>query len=232
MTQEKSKLWYLRNLEICAQMGDAGHTLIHDNSDMKDIKKGESLYMQGSADRNIYILKTGTVKMTKLSPQGKEIILDIVNKGSIFGEMTYTEPRERNESAVAMEDSVICIISKQNFDKLLDMIPGLSIQFTKIFGKRRWKIENRLFDLLYSTVEQRLAKTLLNLLDEHSVPHDHGKRLTIKLTHQDFADLIASTRETVTATLNTLRERELINYEGRHIVVTNAAKLRNLAEQQ
>lgn len=230
MTQERTKLWYLKNLDMFSHLRDEEHMMIDKYADMRAIKKGEVLYLQGSSDKNIYILKKGAVKITKLTPQGKEMILDIFKGGSIFGEMTYAEPQERDESAEVIEDGLICTMKKENFDKLLDMVPGLAIRLTKMIGLRRWKIENKLLDLLYSTVEQRLAKTLLNLLDDFGVPHNNGYLLKIKLTHKDFADLIASTRETVTASLNKIKEEGIIDYEGKYIIINRPDKLRALLE--
>ena len=99
-----------------------------------------------------------------------------------------------------------------------------------MIGLRRWKLENKLLDLLYSTVEQRLAKTFLNLLDDFGVPHDSGYLLKIKLTHHDLADLIASTRETVTTALNKLKELSLVEYEGKYLILKSMEQLREIAE--
>jgi CRP-like cAMP-binding protein len=169
------------------------------------------------------------VKITKLTPQGNEIILDIFSGGTIFGEIAVMEPNERDESAVVLEDGLVCIMKQDDFDRLVQMVPGLSVRMTKMIGLKRWKIENKLLDLLYRTVEQRLAKTLLNLLEDFGIPHEGGYLLKIKLTHKDYADLIASTRETVTATLNRMKNDGVIDFEGKHIVIPSPKKLEQLA---
>ena len=115
-----------------SHMRDEEHKMIDKYAQMRDIKKGEILYLQGSSDKNIYILKKGTVKITKLTPQGKEIIIDIFKGGSIFGEMTVIESHERDESAEVIEDGLICTMSKDNFNRLLQMVPGLSVKITKM----------------------------------------------------------------------------------------------------
>ena len=229
MTTQRTKLWYLKNLDMFSHMRDEEHRMIDEYSLMRDIKKGEILYLQGSSDKNIYILKKGAVKITKLTPHGKEIIIDIFKGGSIFGEMTVIEPHERDESAEVIEDGLICTMTKDNFDRLLQMVPGLSVQVTKMIGLRRWKIENKLLDLLYSTVEQRLAKTLIHLLEDFGIPKNGGYLLQIKLTHKDYADLVASTRETVTATLNKMKNDGVIDFEGKFVVINSLDNLRSIA---
>jgi CRP/FNR family cyclic AMP-dependent transcriptional regulator len=120
-------------------------------------------------------------------------------------------------------------MKKDDFERLIQMVPGLSVRMTKMIGLKRWKIENKLLDLLYRTVEQRLAKTFLNLLEDFGVPHRNGYLLQIKLTHKDYADLIASTRETVTTTLNKMKNEGLIEFEDKYIVIKAQDKLAALA---
>jgi CRP/FNR family cyclic AMP-dependent transcriptional regulator len=229
MSPERTKLWYLKNLDIFSHMRTGEYKMLDRYSSMREAAKGETLYLQGSSDKNIYLLKKGTVKITKLTPQGNEIILDIFAGGSMFGEMSVIDPQERDESAVVVENSLLCIMKKDDFERLIQMVPGLSVRMTKMIGLKRWKIENKLLDLLYRTVEQRLAKTFLNLLEDFGVPHRNGYLLQIKLTHKDYADLIASTRETVTTTLNKMKNEGLIEFEDKYIVIKAQDKLAALA---
>jgi len=227
---DRTKLWYLTNLDTFNQLQDDEYRILDQLTVMRDIKKGEVLYLYGTSDKKLYILKKGAVKITKLMPGGRELIIDIINGGSLFGEMSSIEDRQRDEAAVVVEDGVLCEMSCTDFDQLQKMIPGLKIRITKMIGFRRWKLENRLIDLLYGSVEQRLAKTIVNLVDDFAIPHGHGCLLKIKLTHQDFADLIASTRETVTVTLNKMKNDGLIDTEKRYLVIPDLESIRQLGE--
>jgi len=229
MVQAKTKLWYLKNIDLFRHLNDEEIRMIEQHTLMREIKKGEALYFEGSSDKNIYILKKGVVKITRLTPQGSEITLDIFKEGSIFGEMVFIESEERNESAEVIEDGLMCTMRREDFDTLIKRMPNLSMQITKMIGLRRCKIENKLLDLLFTTVEQRVAKTLLNLLDDFGIPHKDGYLLKIKLTHKDFADLIASTRETVTTTLNKFKGEGIIDYEGKYVVIKSLEGIKTIA---
>lgn len=229
MEPAKTKLWYIRNLEPFKHLSEEAHRMIEENSSMRNVKKGQILYLQGSADKSVYLLKEGAVKITKLNRQGKEIILDIFGSGSIFGEMAHVASDMRDESAVVVEDGLICTTGKEFFEEAVRKMPELSTRVTKLIGFRRHRIENKLLSLLYSTVEQRLARTLLDLLDEFGKPHGGGRMINIKLTHRDFAEIIASTRETVTAELNRMKHQGLIDFDGKHVVVKSPDRLRALA---
>jgi CRP-like cAMP-binding protein len=226
----KTKLWYLKNLDMFSHLRDEEmHHVIEKTSSMREIKRGEVLYFQGSSDKNIYILKKGAVKINKVSPEGKVITLDLLKGGTLFGELGALDERDRDETAEVIEDGLLCIMSRTHFDEMLKIVPGLSIRLNKIIGLRRRRIENRLMDLLYSTVEERLAKTLINLLDDFATPDDDTYILKIKLTHQDLSELIASTRETTTATLNKLIKEGLIMYEGKYIKILDKESLEKLS---
>jgi len=230
MSQERTKLWYIQNFDPFNAMRDEDYELIDEHSFMREVKKGEVLYLEGSSDMNVYMLKKGAVKISKLNPHGKEIILDIFGKGAIFGEMPGVQLEMRDESAVVIEDGLICTMERKYFDDALKAIPDLSTSVTKLIGLRRHKIENKLISLLYSSVRQRLARTLLTLLEDFGVPHENGRMIRVKLTHMDFADLIASTRETVTAELNKLKGEGVIDFEGKNVVVVSTQRLESVAQ--
>lgn len=232
MAQEKTKLWYLKNLDMFSHLREEDIETIDKYSNMKEVKKKEKLYFQGSSDDNFYILKKGAVKITKHTPQGNDIILDIISGGTILGEMSELEPLEKDETAEVIEDGLICTLKKGDFERLIQVVPGLEIKITKMIGLKRWKIENKLLELLFCTVEQRLAKTFLHLLDDFGIPRDGGYLLKIKLAHKDYADLIGSTRETVTATLNKLKNDGIIDYDGKYVVIENLEKVKSLAQKE
>lgn len=232
MAELKSKFWYLKNLDAFSHLRDENIKTIDKYASMREVRKKEKLYFDGSHDDKIYILKKGAVKVIKHTPRGNDIILDIFAGGTIFGEMSVLEPQEKDESVEVIEDGLICTLKKEDFDRLIQLVPGLEVKITKMRGLKRWRIENKLLDLLFNTVEQRLAKTLLHLLDDFGMPHDSGYLLKIKLTHRDYADLIGSTRETVTVTLNKIKNMGLIDYEGKYIVIKSPEKMKKLAEQK
>lgn len=227
---ERTKLWYLKNLDIFSHLREEEYRMLDKHTDMREIKKGEILYLYGSGDKKLYMLKTGAVKITKLTPGDRELIIDIIKGGSMFGEMAALENRERDEAAVVVEDGLLCELSRADFERMQSMVPGLAIRITKMIGFRRWKLENKLIDLLYGSVEQRLAKTIVNLLDDFAVPHLNGYLLKIKLTHQDFADLIASTRETVTSTISKMKNDGLLDAEGKYLIIPDLNRLRQSSE--
>jgi CRP/FNR family transcriptional regulator len=221
-----TKVWYLRNTGIFRGLSDEDVRMIDRHSLMQQIRRGQAIYLQGAPASHVYILKKGVVKINRLTSQGREIILDIIREGSIFGEMALADPDEMNESAEAIEDGVICAMKTEDMERFIQIMPILSVQVTRMFGFRRYSIENKLVELLFRTVEQRFAKTLMSLVDDFGIPHADGILLNIRLTHKDYAALIASTRETVTATVNNLKHKGVIGIEDKYLVIKSVDGIR------
>lgn len=224
----KTKHWCIHKIDILSHVKGWDNLLIDKISSKKEIKRGDILYLQGSSDKSVYFLDRGIVKLNKVSPEGRVITIDILKSGTLFGELGAIEDGERDETAVVLEDGQICIMSKKNFDSLLKNAPEFSVALNKISASRRWKIENRLLDLLYSKVEERIAKIFLNLLEDFGETDKNTFLLKLKLTHQDVSELIASTRETTTANLNSLKKQGIIDYEGKYIRILDKDKLETL----
>lgn len=224
-----TKLWYLKNLDVFSHLAEEDRRRIHEATTMRTVRKGERIYLQGSRADHIHILKRGTVKITKLSPDGKEIILDILKPASLFGALDAGESQEMDESAEMLEDGLICSMTKSRFQELQKTIPGLALRVSKFIGFRLRKIENRLLDIVWSTVEQRLATTLVHLLGDFGVAENGGYLLKIRLTHKDLAALVASSRETVTATLNRLKKDGILASRGKYLVIKNLEKLKEIS---
>lgn len=226
-----TKLWYLMDMDIFKGLRDDEYAIIDRDSAFKTIKRKEIMNLFGTTNKYIYFLKKGIIKIMRPATDGRALTLDILKPGTLFGELGWVlDDHEDDEIAEALEDSLLCVMRRENFDKLIAIVPSLSRKVTKIIGLRRRKIENRLRDLLYSTVAERLAKTLLRLSEEFGVQDGSKILLNIRLTHNDLSELIASTRETVTATLNTFREKGIIDYKDKYVCILDIDRLRGERE--
>jgi CRP-like cAMP-binding protein len=230
MESAGSKLWYLMNMDIFSGLRQDEYAIIDRDSSSLCLKKREALYFQGTGREKVYFLKKGKIKLVKATEDGRTVALDILKNGTLFGELSSVGGDDEGLTAEAIEDCLLCVMKKQNFDHLIDTVPHLSKRVTKLIGLRLKRIEGRLLDLLYCTIEKRLAKTLLKLSEDFGVQKDGRTTLNIKLTHNDLAEIIGSTRETVTATLGNFRQRGLIDYVDRYIIIVNIEKLKTLAE--
>ncbi len=202
---------------------------IYAYSSPMELKKKQILYFQGDCDDRLYVLMKGVVKLTKFMHDGREYIMDIMGENSAFGQIPEFET-VGGDTAVAMEDGLVHILDSRGYKQLSKNEPQLSARLRRTICFRRERRERKLIDLLSCTVEQRLAKVFINLCEDFGVCRNGGYLLKAGLTHSDFADLIASTRETVTVKLNKFIREKRIEYEGRYILIKSFREISSLAK--
>ena len=146
----------------------------------------------------------------------------------MFGETCLIEGGPREEMAEAMENSMITELERQDVEKLLQNHAHFGFQLTRILAGRRRELENKLETLVFRDVTSKLAELLLNLAEEYGVEDSRGTMVALKITHQELANLIGSTRETVSLTLSQFKRKKLICTEGRKVIISDAESLRAL----
>jgi CRP/FNR family cyclic AMP-dependent transcriptional regulator len=216
---DKTKLWYISTNKIFFALPDKDKDEMVSMMKERNIKKKGFVYSEGDRADTLYILKEGRIKITHLAEDGRELTIDIIEPGDIFGELTLAGEEERETSAEALEDSFICTISRKNFEAFLSMRPHLSLTITKWMGLRLRRIENRFENLIFQDVRTRLASLLNDLAEKYGEKVTGGRKINIKLSHQELANLIGTTRETVTLELNNMKRRGDIMVEGKIFIL-------------
>jgi CRP-like cAMP-binding protein len=215
----KTKLWYISTNKIFSDLPQLDKEQMATMMTPRNIKKKGLVYCEGDRADNLYILKEGRIKITRLAEDGRELTIDILEPGDIFGELTLAGEAQRETNAEALEDSFICTISRKNFEAFLSMRPNLSLTITKWIGLRLRKIESRFENLIFQDVPTRLYSLLQDLAQRYGKEVPAGRRIAIKLSHQELANLIGATRETVTLELNNMKRRGIIKMEGREFII-------------
>jgi CRP-like cAMP-binding protein len=224
-----NKLWYLKHIRLFDGITPAEMQEMERITRMQEVKKRQPLYLPGDPSSNVYLLKQGRVKLANTGASGKEVTFEILEPGEIFGELEVLEGLPRETAAEALDDAMICVIRREDFDRYLSMHPDVTVKLTKLIGLRLRKIQSRVEDLVFRDVPARLAHLLLELRKTDGVAEGTGIRLRAKLTHQEMANLIGASRETVSTILGQFRDQALIRMEGRTIIIVSETGLSRLA---
>jgi CRP/FNR family transcriptional regulator, cyclic AMP receptor protein len=179
---------------------------------VKEFKKGEIIYSQGDAAKNVWYLQQGGVKLTVVNEVGKEAIVAILGPGDFFGEGCLAGQSVRIGTAAAVTASTVLIIEKSEMSKVLHEQHDLSDRFIKFMLARNIRIEEDLVDQLFNSTEKRLARTLLLLARYGKVDHPQG--LLPKVSQETIAEMIGTTRSRVNLFMNKFRKLGFIKYNG------------------
>ncbi len=181
-------------------------------------RKGAKIFSEGDPGDEMFIVTEGLVRLVSVSDKGGETILHLLKPDQIFGELLFAEER-RAFDAVASTNVLVMIISRKRFEEILSSTPGVARNFIRLLSKRLVRVERGLAGFGHTWSYQRLGKVLLQLSKEHGLPTPGGTEIPLRLTHEDLAKLIGTTRETVTTQINRFKRMGLLKRDGQHFVV-------------
>jgi CRP-like cAMP-binding protein len=219
------KIWHLRRCNLFAQLTPEQISRLESRSLSRTYPRKSPIYLPGDHAKDVLLLAAGRAKICSLTDDGKQAIFGFIEPGELFGELAVVGPGERENYAEAVEKSTIIMIPSSVLLELMEELPGLSIGITKLIGLRRRRIERRLKNLLFRSNRQRITHLLLELVEQYGTRTADGVLIRIKLSHQDLADIIGSTRETVTVVLGNLQKEGYVVIGRRKIVVVDLERL-------
>jgi CRP/FNR family transcriptional regulator, cyclic AMP receptor protein len=228
MPNRPDKVWYLRQTGLFDRLGEPELQRIAELSRMREFPRGQVILGPDSDPDLIYLVKAGRVKISTSSPEGKEQILALLERGDVFGELEPTE-RPGPTHVEAFDHSIVCTLHRTLFEEILRHTPEVGLRVIRVLARRLRAAEQEIEDLALRSVPGRLAALLLRLAEEYGEPQDHGIRLSLRLTHQDLANMVGSTRETVTTIIGRFRDEGLITVDHRVLVILARDRLHLIA---
>ncbi|MEW6720757.1 MAG: Crp/Fnr family transcriptional regulator [Thermodesulfobacteriota bacterium] len=180
--------------------------------------KGRVIFERGDSGDALFIVKDGMVKLVSHSGRGTETILHMLPPGAIFGELLFSEDR-RTFTALAGKDSEVAALPRRALERLLATVPAFSMNFIRILSRRLAKVEQEYASFGHTWSYHRLARILLRLAGEHGVKAPGGTEIAVRLTHEELANLIGTTRETVTTQLGRFRRMGMARRDGKYLRV-------------
>jgi CRP/FNR family transcriptional regulator, cyclic AMP receptor protein len=226
---EQSKFWYLKNINVFEGMSDEEMSRIDAMARMSSVRPNQPIAFPDEIMRNIYVLKSGHVKISRIDSDGHELILEVVGPGEMFGELALLGDQEgsgASDMIQALDDVLICAFRRDMFEQMMRDNPDLTIRITKRIGLRLRKFEQRVTGLVFRDVRQRVLSFLLEYAEKFGKIRSGVVTIPMHLSHQEIAMLTGSARQTVTSTLNALRNEGLIDFSRSGIVIRNLDSLK------
>lgn len=229
LQDEKRALWCLKKLPLFQDLTHDTLARLAESVQLIEARRRFVIYLPGDPGRAVYFLSSGRVKISKVTRDGKELTLDYRAPGDLFGELCLIDGGPREEMAESMDSSLIAEVDRNTFERLVQREGLVGYRLSKILAQRRREIENKLENLIFKDVNSKLAELLLRLGSEYGIDDSRGTLVALKITHQEMANLIGSTRETVSLTLSQFKRSGLIRTDGRKVILSDREALRALA---
>jgi CRP-like cAMP-binding protein len=190
--------------------------------------KHQFIVREGDPGDTFFVIAKGSVAVCRIAPDGRETILSILKEGDFFGEMSMFDSSLRSASIKTLTEVEVGAIRQDDFLEMLERNPRVA-RLLVIALSDRLRAANALIAATTSQdIRARLASLLLNLAEQFGEAVENGTRITLRLTNQEMANMIGTTRETVNRTLNRFWDDRLVDMRTAHVVVVEPDRLRAL----
>ncbi len=229
-SQYPSLVWHLKNTQLFEDLTPEEIEQMARLTPYKRFTAGEIVYhMEDPADA-LYFIRDGMVKISMYFPNGKEMILGLLGKYDIFGELLLLESERRPNQAEAVTDTTLIVMPEMEFQRLLQQQPRIAMKFIQVMSTRLWQAQQWQAEVGAFDAPGRLANLLLRLAGDFGVVSDRGTVIDLTLTQQDLAKMIGATRETVSHCLARLLEFGAVR-RRRSPITVNVERLQEFLDE-
>lgn len=194
------------------------------------VRRGQMIVQKGDEGSSMMAVLNGRVRISAVNAEGKEITLNVINPGQVFGEIALLDGQPRSADAHAIEDTVLLVVERRHFMPFLASNQTLATRLLAVLCERLRSTSIALEQIALFDLETRLARLILKLAADYGRPSPAGTRIEMKLSQRDISNLVASSRESVNKQLGLWRDSGVLAMEDGRIIVCRSADLQALAE--
>ena len=228
--EDQTVIETLKKSEVFSCLKDDEMESISTYFDVLNFKNNETICSEGDASDKFYILSEGNVKILKHTMMGKDIILEIMSPGDIFGGVAVLDNKPYPAAANAMKSSRVIKISRQNLLKIMEDYPILKLEIVKYFSDKLRDAHEMLKNIATERVERRIAALLLKLSEKAGVDDSGFRRIEFSLTRQEISEMVGTTVETCIRTMSKFQKNGMIKSADGRISIKVSSLQKHLNE--
>ena len=222
---EANKLELLSAMDIFRDLSEHEIDALMGSAPMRTAGKGTVFYGADDGPEVLFLLKSGKVELYRQSPDGKKLTLAIVEQGAFFGEMSLVGQRLVGTYAMAVEDSIICALSRHDVESLIREHPTAAFRVIEVLAGRLQQATDSLQEMVFNDLTGRVAGLLLRLSDEDT-------NVVEGYSHQDLASMVGCLRESFTTALDGFKRSGAVETGRKRIQITDRAQLQQVVNQR
>ena len=215
------KLSLLQSVPIFSELSPSDLNKIAERMIQRAYTKGQMILLEDDLGQTFFVIAEGSVKITRLSDAGREVILAMLGESDFFVVMSLLDGAGRSANVVALEESEVLTLARNDFLDILQQYPKISISLLEELTQRIRKSDQQIESLSLSDVEQRIGITLIRLAEELGTIKQGSVKIKNLPYQQDIANMAGTSRETVSRTFKLLEEKGLVTREGRKLTIYN-----------
>lgn len=216
----------LAMVPLFSELDEDALNKVSDLMQKRTYPKNKMILMEEDEGDTLFVIDTGSVKITRISEDGREVILSMLGEGDFFGEMSLLDGEVRSANVVTLEESEVYLLKRSDLMRLLEKYPRISICLMEELARRIRQSDQLIESLSLGDAEGRIALTLLRLAEDLGI-YKSGRVVMDNLPYQqDIANMAGTSRETVSRTLKLLEDKNFITKEGHKLTILDYEKFK------
>lgn len=214
----------LRAVPLFSQLGEDELGRVAAAARERQYPRNSVILFEDDPGDALFVVVAGQVKVVLIGEDGREVILSVLGQDDFFGEMSLIDNEPRSAHVIAMEDSTLLVLRREDFHQSLEDHPRIALGLLRALSRRLRRADDKIGALVLLDVMGRVARVLLELAEESD-----GQTITRRVTHHTIAQMIGSSRETVSRTIRDLSDKGLIEVNRHTIKILDHTALRATA---
>ncbi len=199
-------------------------------SSERRVTRGASIFQKGDEGSSMMAVLSGRVRVSSVSVEGREITLNVIDPGEVFGEIALLDGKPRSADCTAIEETMLLVLERRHFLPFLQRHESLYLRLIAVLCEKLRNTSMALEELALFDLPARLARVLLKLALDYGRQTQQGIRIDVKMSQRDLSNLVASTRESVNKQLRIWRDDRVVDLDGGYLILCRPDELRMLVE--
>lgn len=217
----------LKSIHLFSELSDSDLREIGKTAVRQVFKKDNMILIEEEMGSTMFIILDGRVKISRISDEGREVILSVLSEGDFFGEMSILDGQTRSANVVTLEDSKILVIRRENFLQMLHDYPQIAINLLKELAHRLRRSDSQIKSLSLQNATGKVASTLLRIADDSGKIHMGQVEIPRLPPQQDLANMAGTSRETISRVIKALTEKGYLKKEGSRLLILDYEMFRS-----
>jgi CRP/FNR family transcriptional regulator, cyclic AMP receptor protein len=223
---EERVIRLLKKVPIFAKLNDPDISQIADQCIRRECPKEQVILVEEEVGQTLFILLKGTVKVTRTSDEGREVIITILKSGDFFGELSLIDGKGRSATVVAMEDSELLTLRRAEFLAMLERYPVIAVEMMRVMADRIRKADAQIENLTLQDAFGRVGSTLIHVAEQTGYMRGVSMIIPKLPVQQDLANMAGTARETISRVMAVFEDRGLLERDGHRVVIHDFEKFR------
>jgi CRP/FNR family cyclic AMP-dependent transcriptional regulator len=217
---------FLKRVPLFSELNEDERTRLAEIATERRYARKQLVFMEGEPREAVYFICSGSIKIFKVDEDGDEQVINLLKEGEMFPHIGFFDDGPYPASAEVIQEATLLNIRLDDFERIILESPQIAMKLMRIMGRKMMALQQRLQEMISDDVYERVVHNLLRLAEESGKQKEGTLVIEMPITHQDFANMVGASRESINRIFNRLKKENLLKSDRQSIAILDIERLR------